>query len=292
MPVRRLIINADDFGLTSGVNRAIAEAHRAGIVTSSTLMANSQAFGEAVNLVKQNPGLSVGCHVVLVDGAPVSEPQKIPTLLSPNGSSNQFRDSLVSFVWAAQRGKVREAEIAAEIEAQIRKVQATGLTITHVDSHKHTHIFPAIFKPLLAVARDCGVRAVRNPFGPLKTLAYVHLMRRPKLWTRYTEVGILRRFAQEFKKQVAAHGMTTPDGSFGVVVTGALTQNLFDAVVGCIPEGTWEFVCHPGYNDADMEKIRTRLRRSRDVELQILTSDATRTTLRRHGIELISYTGI
>ncbi len=292
MPVRRLIINADDFGLTSGVNRAIAEAHRAGIVTSSTLMANSQAFGEAVNLVKQNPGLSVGCHVVLVDGAPVSGPEKIPTLLSPNGSLNQFRDSLVSFVWAAQRGKVREAEIAAEIEAQIRKVQATGMTVTHVDSHKHTHIFPVIFKPLLAVARDCGVRAVRNPFGPLKTLAYAHLMRRPKLWTRYTEVGILHRFAQEFKKQVAAHGMTTPDGSFGVVVTGALTQNLFDAVVGCIPEGTWEFVCHPGYNDADMEKIRTRLRSSRDVELQILTSDATKTTLRRHGIELISYKSI
>ncbi len=292
MPVRRLIINADDFGLTSGVNRAIAEAHRAGIVTSSTLMANSPAFGEAVNLAKQNPGLSVGCHAVLVDGTPVSEPEKIPTLLSPNGSSNQFRDSLVSFVWAAQRGKVREAEIASEIEAQIRKVQATGVAVTHVDSHKHTHIFPAIFKPLLAVARDCGVRAVRNPFGPLKTLAYAHLMRRPKLWTRYTEVGVLRRFAQEFKKQVAAHGMTTPDGSFGVVVTGALTQNLFDAVVGCIPEGTWEFVCHPGYNDADMEKIRTRLRSSRDVELRILTSDATKTSLRRHGIELISYKSI
>ena len=278
MAVRRIIINADDFGLTSGVNRAIAEAHRAGIVTSSTLMANSQAFAGAVNLAKQNPGLSVGCHVVLVDGAPVSEREKIPTLLSPNGSSNQFRDSLISFVWAAQRGSVREAEIAAEIEAQIRKVQATGMAVTHVDSHKHTHIFPAIFKPLLAVARDCGVRAVRNPFGPLKTLAYA--------------VGILRRFAQEFKKQVAAHGMTTPDGSFGVVVTGALTQNLFDAVVGCIPEGTWEFVCHPGYNDDDMEKIRTRLRSSRDVELQILTSDATRTTLERHGIELISYKNI
>ena len=91
---------------------------------------------------------------------------------------------------------------------------------------------------------------------------------------------------------VAAHGMTTPDGSFGVVVTGALTQNLFDAVVGCIPEGTWEFVCHPGYNDDDMEKIRTRLRSSRDVELQILTSDATRTTLERHGIELFSYKNI
>jgi predicted glycoside hydrolase/deacetylase ChbG (UPF0249 family) len=83
--------------------------------------------------------------------------------------------------------------------------------------------------------------------------------------------------------------MTSPDGSFGVVVTGALTQELFDAVIGCIPEGTWEFVCHPGYNDADLQKISTRLRASRDAELQILTSQASRDSLKRHGIELISY---
>jgi hopanoid biosynthesis associated protein HpnK len=289
MAVRRLIINADDFGLTSGVNRAIAEAHRAGVVTSATLMANSQAFTEAARLAKSNTGLSVGCHVVLVDGAPIMPPETVPTLLSQNGHANQFRDGLPGCVWAALRGRVRETEIASEIAAQIGKVRAAAVPVTHVDSHKHTHIFPAIFRPLLRVARDCGIRAVRNPFGPLKTLAYAHLMRRPKLWTRYTEVGILRRFAEEFKKQVAAHGMITPDGSFGVVVTGALTQQLFDAVVGCIPEGTWEFVCHPGYSDSDLDQIKTRLRSSRDVELKILTSEATRTALQRCGIELISY---
>ncbi len=289
MAVRRLIINADDFGLTSGVNRAIADSHRRGIVTSSTLMANSQAFAEAARMAGENPNLSVGCHVVLVDGPPVSQPEKVPTLLLPNGNTNQLRESLISFVTAAWRGCLREDEIAAEITAQIRKVQAAGISVSHVDSHKHTHIFPAIFKPLLAVARECGVRAVRNPFGPIKTLAYAHLMRRPKLWTRYTEVGILRHYAEQFKKQVKAHGMITPDGSFGVVVTGALTQELFDAVIGCIPEGTWEFVCHPGYHDADLEKISTRLRSSRDVEMQILTSEASRATLQRHGIELISY---
>jgi hopanoid biosynthesis associated protein HpnK len=289
MAVRRLIINADDFGLTSGVNRAIADSHRKGLVTSSTLMANSQAFAEAASLAAANSNLSVGCHVVLVDGPPISSPEKIPTLLQRNGSSRQLRNSLISFAWAAQRGRVREAEISTEIAAQIGKIQASGIAVSHVDSHKHTHIFPAIFKPLLAVAKECGVRAVRNPFGPLKTLAYAHLMRRPKLWTRYTEVGILRHFAEEFKKQVAAHSMITPDGSFGIVVTGALTQELFDAVMGCIPEGTWEFVCHPGYNDADLEKISTRLRSSRDVELQILTSEASRATLQKHGIELISY---
>src|SRR5215471_14962749 len=137
MAVRRLIINADDFGLTSGVNRAIAEAHHKGVVTSATLMANSQAFTEAVSLAKSNPKLSLGCHVVLVDGAPVTPPDKIPTLLSSNGSAAQLRDGLVGFAWAAQRGHVLEAEIAAEIAAQIGKIQAAGVAITHVDSHKH-----------------------------------------------------------------------------------------------------------------------------------------------------------
>jgi predicted glycoside hydrolase/deacetylase ChbG (UPF0249 family) len=83
--------------------------------------------------------------------------------------------------------------------------------------------------------------------------------------------------------------MITPDGSFGVVVTGALTQELFDAVIGCIPEGTWEFVCHPGYCDAELNQIKTRLRSSRDAELKILTSEATRAALQKHGIQLISY---
>jgi len=147
MAVRRLIINADDFGLTSGVNRAIADSHRRGIVTSSTLMANSQAFAEAARMAGENPNLSVGCHVVLVDGPPVSPPEKVPTLLLPNGNTYQLRESLISFVTAAWRGCLREEEIAAEIAAQIRKMQAAGISVSHVDSHKHTHIFPAIFKP-------------------------------------------------------------------------------------------------------------------------------------------------
>ena len=88
---------------------------------------------------------------------------------------------------------------------------------------------------------------------------------------------------------VAAHGMTTPDGSFGVVVTGALTQNLFDAVVGCIPEGTWEFVSHPGHNDAELDRVRTRLRDSREKELAILTAEAVKEALRREQVQLISY---
>ena len=88
---------------------------------------------------------------------------------------------------------------------------------------------------------------------------------------------------------VARAGMVTTDGSFGVLVTGALDENLFEAIIGSIPEGTWEFICHPGYNDAELDGVRTRLRSSREKELVVLTSDRANDLLKKHGIELISY---
>src|SRR5438045_2000038 len=285
MPARRLIINADDFGLTAGVNRAIAEAHSRGIVTSSTLMATGAAFDDAVALARQNPRLSVGCHVLLVDGSPASPAADLPTLVN----KNHFQNSLVRFVHAAVRGRLNAKEITAEVAAQIRKLRQAGVKVSHVDSHKHTHMFPAVLRPLLEAARQCGVRAVRNPFAPLKPLAWAHLARRPRLWTRYSEVRALRGFAAGFRRSVAEMDMLTTDGSFGVLVTGALDDKLFSSICGCIPEGTWEFVCHPGYNDAALSGVRTRLRASREAELKILTSPEARLILEQHGIELISY---
>jgi len=116
-----------------------------------------------------------------------------------------------------------------------------------------------------------------------------HLLRRPKLWTRYTETKILRRYHRQFRQLASEAGMVTPDGSFGVISTGALDLNLFRAIVGSIPDGTWEFVCHPGYVDEALGTIRTRLRESREKELQVLTSEEARQMLAEHGIELISY---
>jgi len=284
--VRRLIINADDFGLTDGVNRAIIETHQRGVVTSATLMANSQAFAAAVALRPQVPNLSVGCHVVLIDGRPVANPASVTTLMA-NGDG--FRNGLIGFAADAVRGKIREEHVYEEAMAQFRKLQSAGVTPTHFDSHKHSHLFPSILKPLLRAAGDCGIRALRNPFAPLKPLAFAHLARRPKLWTRYSEVAVLRGFYESFRHAVADSGMVTTDGSLGIVVTGALDHELFRAIVGCIPEGTWEFVCHPGYVDRQLSNIRTRLRESRQKELEVLTSEGAREILQQHGIELISY---
>jgi hopanoid biosynthesis associated protein HpnK len=283
--LRQLIVNADDFGFTSGVNRAIIEAHSRGIVTSSTLMANGRAFPEAVQLAESSPGLSIGCHVVLIDGKPVLDNSQLATLTE----SQSFRDGIKTFAARALTGRMKACEIEAEAKAQILKIQSASISVSHVDTHKHTHIFPQVLRPLLRAARDCGVRAIRNPFGPRFPLRSSQLLARPNLWTRFAEVRVLSRFAGQFRRAVAEEGFATPDGTLGIEVTGTLDETLFQAIAQSIPDGTWEFVCHPGYNDAELAAARTRLRESRELELHVLTMPQARELLAKNGIQLISY---
>ena len=291
--MRRLIVNADDFGFTAGVNRGIVEAHSRGIVTSSTLMVNGRAFEDAVCLATTVPLLSVGCHVVLIDGEPVLDAKQLPSITSANASAAasgaRFRDGLKSFAARALAGRLDPGEIEAEANAQIRKLQAAGVSVSHLDTHKHTHIFPAVLRPLLRAAQACSVPAIRNPFGPRMPLKSSDLMRRPNLWTRYAEVRVLRTLAAKFRDAAKGGGLATPDGTLGIEVTGTLDEKLFSSIAAMIPEGTWEFVCHPGYNDDDLQLAKTRLRASRETELRVLTMPQARELLSQQGIELISY---
>ena len=287
--MRRLIVNADDFGFTAGVNRAIVEAHTRGIVTSSTLMANGRAFEDAVRMARSVPRLSVGCHVMLIDGEPVLDAKRLPSITSAHFNGARFRDGLQSFAARALAGRLDPGEIEAEASAQIRKLQSAGIAVSHVDTHKHTHLFPAVLRPLLRAARAWGVPAIRNPFGPSKPLKSSELLKRPNLWTRYAEVRILRALATKFRDAAKREGLATPEGTLGIVVTGALDEKLFRGIAAIVPEGTWEFVCHPGYNDDDLKSANTRLRESRETELRVLTMPEARDLLLQQGIELISY---
>ena len=290
--MRRLIINADDFGFTSGVNRAIVEAHTRGVVTSATLMACGRAFAEAADLARTIPELSIGCHVVLIDGEPALAADQVLTLTDRQSVPPRFRDGLKTFAMRSLAGRLDPGQIEAEATAQIRKIQSAGITVSHVDTHKHTHLFPAVLRPLLRAAAACGVRAVRNPFGPRMPLRSARLLAKPGFWTRYVQVQILRRFAGKFREAVDREGFSTPDGTLGIEVTGQLDETLFQAIAQSIPEGTWEFVCHPGYDDGDLRAAKTRLRSSREKELRVLTLPTARKLLSDHGIELISYRGL
>src|ERR1700712_746962 len=143
----RLIINADDFGLTPGINRAVAELHQAGVLTSATLMATGPAFDDAVAVAKCLPTLGFECHIVLVDGTPVLPPSQIPTLLGPDRRT--FRPTLGAFVRDLLLGRIDPDEITYESLAQKTKLREAGLQITHIDTHKHTHLFPVVAQALL-----------------------------------------------------------------------------------------------------------------------------------------------
>ena len=279
--VRRLIINADDFGLTSGVNRGILESHQNGVVTSSTLMACGARFDDAAALAAQAPKLSVGCHVVLVDGSPVLSRKQVSSLAITN-SAPRFRESLITFACRAATRRLDQEQIEKEVTAQIRKLQSKGISVSHLDSHKHTHIFPVVLRGLLRAAGNCGVRAIRNPFEPL-------VFAKIGSWKRQFQLRVLRRYRGSFRNELAKSRMVTPDGCIGIAATGGLTLAAFQSLIETLPEGTWELVSHPGYNDVELGEIKTRLRASREKELAILTSDAARESLHREQIELISY---
>ena len=247
-------------------------------------MANGPRFQEAADLAKRVPVLKTGCHVVLVDGQAVA-----PSLPSLTDDAGRFRASLKDFAAAAVRKRISAEEIQRETEAQIRKIQALGIVLTHVDSHKHTHMFPHVLRPLLRAARACGVGAVRNPFEPLRSWPGGVIVGTPGLWLRSAGVLTFQLFAHQFRKAIVDEGMLTSDGTVGIAVTGKLDQNLLSSILKALPEGTWELVCHPGYADADLQAAGTRLVESRQVELEVLKSEETKKAMETLGIELISY---
>jgi predicted glycoside hydrolase/deacetylase ChbG (UPF0249 family) len=266
----RLIINADDFGLTPGVNRAIAELHDAGAVTSATLMATGAAFDDAVALALARPSLGVGCHIVLVDGTPVSDPATIPTLLGPDRRT--FRNSLGGFAFGVLRGAIHEDEIQREALAQIQKLQRAGLKLTHVDTHKHTHLLSRVTRPIIRALEQSGIRCIRNPFEP-RWAASLGGSTRRSLFVRAFGPG-RRRF--EASPPIADLRILTTRGTVGISATGHLNSSTLSALLRSIPVGTWELVCHPGYNDSDLDAITTRLRTERETELRALLAAFTK----------------
>jgi predicted glycoside hydrolase/deacetylase ChbG (UPF0249 family) len=265
--VKRLIVNADDFGLAPGVNSAIAELARAGALSSTTLMAAGPFFSAAAELALAEPALGVGCHIVLTDGVPVLPASEVRSLLDPgNPASGCFRPQLTAFIRDLWLGRIRKQEIEAEACAQIRRLQSCGIQVTHLDSHKHTHIFSRVLDPLLRAAKACGVRAMRNPFEPGWSLRATPGAGR----LRRLEVHALRIPGFAFARTARENGIHTTDGSIGMLATGSLDQAALSSLLQAMPDGVWELVCHPGYRDAVLDRTATRLRDSREMERSAL----------------------
>ncbi len=286
--MKRLIVNADDFGMTGGVNRAVIDAHTHGMVTSMSMMATGSAVDDAVSIAATN-GLGVGCHIVLLEGTPLLPPESIPSLAIRDGDGvPRFRRRLGEFIRAATLGHLPGEEIRREATAQIEKLQRAGIRLTHADTHKHAHVFPEVFRPLMKALSARGVPAMRNPFEPVEIMKWAEVLFRPALWSRYLPVRTLRIFAEEFRRQAAWHGIATPDGTIGITLTGFLNSDLLLELLRRLPEGTWELCCHPAYEDAQWHALGPRPG-SGQRELELFASADLRQAAQSMGIELISY---
>ena len=277
---RRIIVNADDFGLCAGVNRAVAQAHTDGVLTSATIMANMPAADEAVEIARQLPGLGVGVHLNLSEGRTLSKNTGIESLLDAGGqfACSPGKLALISLV----RYGIRRA-IRAELAAQIKWLIDRGLRPTHLDSHKHIHSFPSIFPIVCQLARRFEIPAVRWSYEPKQ------LWRMP--WPLSSVAG--RKRAKKVRIMAKINRMQDPgllkiDALLGVAHTGKINADFFKAVAFYNTAATVEVMTHPGYADG-LDPAKTRLIRQRKVELEALCSEKTKQHFKDAKVKLVHY---
>ncbi len=284
-PMINLIINADDFGLTPGVNEGIIQAHRKGILTSATLMANGGAFEDAVARAKGTPSLGVGCHLVLVGGRAISPPAEIPTLVGPDGA---LPSSLQTLVSRLALGCVYVADVEREIRAQILKVRNAGIEPTHLDTHKHTHVHPKVMAALCRVAREMGLLRVRNPSERLRDLWRTAPPGGPS-WKALSRDAAVWTAEPWFQSLARKYGLQSPDNFLGLGMTGRLDSASLSRLILTLREGYTEIMVHPGICDADLARTGSRLQEHRELELEALLSLDARQAVESRGARLISY---
>lgn len=261
--MKKLVVNADDFGFTRDVNQGILEAHTDGILTAVTLMANGAAFDDAVRLARHTPSLDIGVHLVLVGDPPF--PANV---------------ALLGAAIALRRIRIYE-----EFAAQVHKIIDAGLRPTHLDTHKHTHLLPPVLDAVGRISRDFGIPWVRRPFDAPIAHPGVSLMRR-------TIARAINLRHDGFRRVLSGYGCRFTDHFSGFQITGNYDSAALAVLIRSLPEGSTEFMCHPGINGEELRSGRTRLKESRERELRALTSPDVRKAIEESGVTLTNYAGL
>lgn len=284
--MKELILNADDFGFTRGVNEAVRRAHREGVLTSTTLMANSAAFDHAVECAKSCPALGVGCHLVLVGGSCVAPRKEIPSLVDSEG---RLPASLPVLVARVSSGMVRSKDIEREFRAQIQKIRDAGIEPTHLDSHKHTHAHPRVMGALGRVAKEMGIRRVRRPFETLKNSWAATRRAGKPLSKQLVAAAAARTAAPRFDALARKYGLHSPGNFLGVAATGQLGPDALRGLIEILPEGQTEIMMHPGIYDSELIATGSRLQQERQLELDALLDPEVRGEVVARQIRLITF---
>ena len=287
--MRNLIVNADDLGWTDGVNRGIADAHRQGLVTSTSLLANGRAFDSALDVARGNPALGVGVHLNLSDGLPTASPENVRGLLN---SENCLEDGPETLLLRIASRSLPLEEIEREWDAQIQKVREAGIHPTHVDGHKHVQMLPGLFEIAVRLAKKHGIRAIRVSHEESRLRAVLATDGEQKtgvVLKQGVQARGLKLLAPDAREMANRQGLVTTDYFCGIAQTGVLHRTGVERLLESLPDGTTELMCHPGYFDDALHASPTRLQESRQTELQILTDPTIRKLVATRGIRLISY---
>jgi hopanoid biosynthesis associated protein HpnK len=280
--LKKLIVTADDFGISIGANRAIEEAHRHGILTAASLMVGADAAADAVDRAKRLPTLRVGLHLVLLDGAPVLPAAAIPDLLNREGlfSSHLVRAGVkLAFSLKARR------QLEAEVRAQFQAFQKTGLPLDHVNSHHHFHLHPTLLGVLLKVGKEFGFRAVRFPYEPpipSWRASRKDLLLRLGAWL------LLCPWIMFLKIRLSLEKVGSNDFVFGMIDSGSMTPDLVHRFLKYLPHGVTEIYFHPALSEMDRERGTHRP----EKEFEALTSPEIRQALRASQIQMIAFSDL
>ena len=287
--MRRLIINADDFGLTERINDAIVKCHRDGIVTSTTLMANGSAFDNAIGRARTEQKLGIGIHLNLSEGTPISDPSQLGPLIDERG---RFYLSPFQMLRKLMAKGIRLGKVEIELRAQIEKVLNAGIEVTHLDGHKHFHFIPQFLQIALRLAQEYKIPAIRcagEGSTRLFRLAGRNWRSLPTVLKQYFIGKTLSILASTMKARVKSAGLKAPDYLLGIASTGFLDSHHLRNLITRLPDGTSELVCHPGYVDKYLMESPTRLYQQRETDITALVSPEVKERLNRCGVHLINY---
>lgn len=234
--MRRLILNADDFGLHPSVNEAVLRAHGEGVLTAASLMSGAPAFDEAVALARAAPNLAVGLHITLTDGMPVLPATRIPALTRKNG---RFRDDMAGLGLLLALSREARAELHAEVLAQVERFTATGLAPDHVNAHRHFHLHPVIAASVMQAAAGAGIRCIRLPVEEPATVGG------GGHWSH----AIQNRWCRTLRERAAGWGLAAPARVVGLKWSGAFTADRLLSALPRLPDGVTEIYFHPATQD-------------------------------------------
>jgi hopanoid biosynthesis associated protein HpnK len=268
--MRRLIVNADDFGRSHSINEAVIRAHREGILTTASLMVNEPGFAEAVKLAKDNPKLGTGLHVVLLQGQSALPPEKIPGLVNSRGEFSN-RPAGVGMRFFFKRG-LRE-QLRAEIHAQFEKFRATGLALDHVNGHLHLHLHPVIFKILMEDADQLGIRRFRLTRD---CLARSRRMAKGRWFYRASHAAIFEWLSRRAREPLRQRGIKHAQITFGLLQNARVDEEYVLKLLPELPPGDSELYSHPSLDEFKRE-------------FDALISPRVKDLVKTLGIKLIRY---